>query len=116
VTDGPLQHTVLLALAPDVSDEHVAAIVAGLAALPGLVETLDAIEVERDLGVDPRSAQLLIRARFPSVAAWQAYQDHPAHRAVIDDLIAPVLVARSAVQHLRSGPADLTGPTGLTGR
>ena len=99
MTDEPLQHTVLLMLAPDVADEHVAAIVAGLAALPGLVETLDAIEVERDLGVDPRSAQLLVRARFPSIDAWQAYQDHPSHRAVIDELIAPVLVSRSAVQH-----------------
>jgi hypothetical protein len=99
MTEGPLQHTVLLTLAPEATDEHVATIVARLAGLPELVETLEAIEVERDLAIDPRSAQLLIRARFPSIAAWQAYQDHPAHLAVISELIAPVLAARSAVQH-----------------
>lgn len=99
VRDGGLQHTVLLTFVPEATEAHIAAIVARLAALPQAVPTLSAIEVERDLAIDARSAHLLIRATFGSVTDWQAYQDHPAHTAVIRELIAPVLAARAAVQH-----------------
>ncbi len=94
-----LRHTVMLAFVEDTDAAHIDAIVAALEALPGRVETLDAIEVERDLTIDTRSAHLLIRADFDSVAHWRAYQDHPAHQEVIRALIAPVLASRASVQH-----------------
>lgn len=94
-----LRHTVLLGFVEGTDSAQIEAIVAALQALPGQVATLDAIEVERDLAIDARSAQLLIRADFDSVADWQAYQDHPAHQDVIRELIAPVLASRASVQH-----------------
>jgi hypothetical protein len=97
--EGALRHTVLLTFTEGTSPELIDGIVARLRALPTLVETLDAIEIERDLAIDRRSAHVLIRADFASVADWQAYQDHPAHVAVIRELIAPVLAGRAAVQH-----------------
>jgi hypothetical protein len=96
---GALRHTVLLTFVPGTDAAHIDAIVAALEGLPGRVETLAAMEVERDLAIDARSAHLLIRADFDSVADWQAYQDHPSHQQVIRELIAPVLAARASVQH-----------------
>jgi hypothetical protein len=104
---GALRHTVLLTFVQGVAEERVDEIVARLTALPALVETLAAIEVERDLAIDPRSAHLLIRADFASTADWQAYQEHPAHQEVIRELIAPVVSARASVQYA-IGPEELT--------
>jgi hypothetical protein len=94
-----LRHTVLLGFVDGTDSAHIDAIVGALRALPDRVETLDALEVERDLAIDARSAHLIIRADFDSVADWQAYQDHPAHQEVIRALIAPVLASRASVQH-----------------
>jgi hypothetical protein len=94
-----LRHTVLLGFVEGTDSAQIEAIVAALRGLPSRVATLDAIEVERDLAIDSRSAHLIIRADFDSVADWQAYQDHPAHQDVIRELISPVLASRASVQH-----------------
>jgi hypothetical protein len=94
-----LRHTVLLGFVEGTDETHIDAIVAALEGLPSRVPTLGAIVVERDLAIDARSAHLLIRADFDSVADWQAYQDHPVHQEIIRELIAPVLASRAAVQH-----------------
>jgi hypothetical protein len=93
-----LRHTVLLTFVEGTDPARIDAIVAAIEDLPHQVGMLRAIEVARDLGLDARSAHLLISAEFDSVEDWQAYQAHPAHQEVVGTLVAPVLASRAAVQ------------------
>lgn len=80
---------VLITLDDDAPDKHADAIVAALRALPDQVDAIDTYRVGRDLGLPNTNADIGIIATFASPEALAAYVDHPAHRAVADDLIRP---------------------------
>ena len=93
-----LRHIVLLTLRDDTPPEAVSAIVDALAALPAQIPSIRSYEVGADIGVNPGNATVAATALFDDVAGYLEYRDHPAHVKVIDELIAPVRIARSAVQ------------------
>lgn len=94
-----LRHIVTLSFRDGTSTEEVEAIVDALRQLPGKVPELRSYVVGADLGLSDGNAHVAVVADFDDVAGWEAYRDHPAHRAVITQQIVPVLTARSAVQH-----------------
>jgi hypothetical protein len=55
-------------------------------AMRGAVPGLQALEVGVDFGRGEQSFDLALYAEFESRAALAAYQDHPAHRAVVSFL------------------------------
>lgn len=94
-----LTHLVLITATADATDEQIDAMVAGLRALPPQIEVIQRYEVGRDLGLAEGNATVAIQATFASPADLQAYVVHPAHQAVVADLIRPVAasVVRSQV-------------------
>jgi hypothetical protein len=94
-----LRHIVLLHLDADRPDGSAEAIVEALRDLPGRIPELRGYEVFPDAGLDPSNAAVAVVATFDDESGYLAYRDHPDHRAVIDDLIRPVLASRSASQH-----------------
>ena len=91
------RHVVLLTIDPS-APTAPATIVAALRDLPGAIPEIRDYEVGTDLGLAETNATIAVVAGFDDRAGFEAYRDHPAHLAVIEELILPVLVDRTAVQ------------------
>lgn len=90
------RHIALLTFAPGTD---VDAIAAALGTLPALIPELRRYELGRDAGLHADNADLAVVAELDDRAGYEAYRDHPAHRAVLTEHIAPHLIAHAAVQH-----------------
>jgi hypothetical protein len=93
-----IRHVALFRWLDGTTDDQVTAAVEGLRALPGQVPSLRAYVVGTDLGLGEGRWDLAVLAEFDDAEGYQAYVDHPAHRAVADDLIAPIRADRAHVQ------------------
>ena len=91
------RHVVLLTLEADAGE--IDAIVGALRALPAEIPQLRSYVVGVDAGLSPGNATVAVVADTDDRQGWEAYRDHPAHRQVIEEMVAPRLVARAAVQH-----------------
>jgi hypothetical protein len=94
-----LRHIVTLTFRDDTTPEQVESIAGALRELPGQIPELRGYVVGTDAGLSEGHAHLAVVADFDDAAGWEAYRDHPAHRAVITQQIVPLLTSRSAVQH-----------------
>lgn len=94
-----IRHCVALTFSPDVTEEQLAAVEAGLATLPGAIDAIRRYSYGRDLGLADTNASFAVVADFDSVAGYEFYRDHPVHQHVIATVIRPILVGRSAVQY-----------------
>ncbi len=93
-----LRHTVLLTLSTDPASDATKAIVEALRKLPAQISSIREYEVGADLGLNEGNATIAVVARFDDERGYVEYRDHPAHRAVIDELITPVRQSRAAIQ------------------
>jgi len=98
-----LRHVALFTWAPEATPEQKEAVAAELRKLPGLIPELRRYEVGPDAGINPGNFDFAVVADFDDREAYQAYRDHPAHRAIIDKLIAPIAGKRAAVQYETGG-------------
>lgn len=96
------RHIVVLTLADDAPAGRAEEIATALRALPGVIPELRGYEVGVDLGLSAGNATIAVVADTDDRQGWETYRDHPEHQRVIAELIAPVLVARTAVQHDRT--------------
>lgn len=94
-----IRHVSVLTWADDATPAQVAAVHAALAALPDQIPEIRAYSFGPDLGLVDGNAHFTIVADFDDVDAWHRYQDHPAHQALLADVIRPILAARAAVQY-----------------
>jgi hypothetical protein len=77
----------------------IAAVSDALATLPAQIPELRDYRFGPDLGLAADNCDFVVVADFASVEGYLAYRDHPAHQAVLADVIRPILAARSAVQY-----------------
>jgi hypothetical protein len=94
-----IRHVSVLTFVPGTSERDIAGLEAALSALPGQIPELTEYRFGRDAGLSDGNATFGIVADFPSVEAFLAYRDHPAHQAVLRETITPILAHRSAVQY-----------------
>lgn len=92
------RHVVLFRWSADTDDEAKGAIAAGLGGLPAAIATIRAYRFGADAGVNDGNWDYAVTADFDDEAGYLVYRDHPAHRQVIDDHIAPAISERAAVQ------------------
>lgn len=92
------RHIVLLTFDDATSPADVDAIVEGLETLPGSIPELRRYVFGRDARINDGNADLGVVADFDDVDGYLVYRDHPAHRTVNSERIAPHLAARSAIQ------------------
>lgn|SRR5687768_18400025 len=74
-------------------------VAAKLRELPGVIPEIREYSVGLDAGVNPGSWDFAVVADFADRDAYLVYRDHPAHRAVIDTYIAPLVAERAALQY-----------------
>ena len=92
------RHTVLLQLSDDATDDQKTAICAALAELPGRIPEIRSYTIGTNAGDRPDNYDIAVIGDFDDKAGYQIYSDHPDHIAVIQELIAPLLTDRAAVQ------------------
>lgn len=96
-------HVVLFRWRSGTTPEAVAAIGSGLDALPGRIPEIASLAHGPDEGRGDTGWDYALAASFDSAEAWEVYRDHPVHRAVIAEHIAPWLAERASVQFERPG-------------
>ena len=94
-----LRHVALFTWSDAADEQRRAITLAALRRLPGEVGGMTAFAVGDDLGLREGNADTALVADFPDTAAYERYAQHPVHRAIIDEHVAPWLAARSAVQY-----------------
>lgn len=93
------RHVVMFRWVDGATDDDKAAVSAQLAALPALVGTIREYRFGPDAGVNDGNCDFAVVADFDDVDGYLAYRDHPEHRRVLRDHIAPILAERHAVQY-----------------
>lgn len=91
-------HAVTLRFKPDAAVADLAALQAGLAELRGRIPSIRRYEFGADAGIGAGNGDFAIVAAFDDVDGYAEYRDHPAHKHLITNLLAPVLDSRTAVQ------------------
>lgn len=94
----PIRHCVVFKFSDDVTDEQVLALTEGLSRLPGVIESLTAYSFGRDIGENDTSWDFAVVADCDDLDGYREYRDHPEHKAVIRDLVTPIVEERRAVQ------------------
>ena len=81
-----------------VTRQQVDALTSALHAMRGTIPGLISIQGGPDLGFRPGNSDYLLVAAFEDEDAWRFYQAHPAHKAVVTDMIGPMAAHRQSMQ------------------
>ncbi len=92
-------HMVMFRFKDGTTTEQVDAITAGLATLPDLIDVLVAYRHGKDVGITEGAWDYGVVADFTEESHYATYSDHPAHRAVVDQQITPVVDEIARVQY-----------------
>jgi hypothetical protein len=93
------RHVVMMRYRPDATSEQRAAVATALSTLPARIPEIGEYTIGIDAGVNEGNYDIVIVADFDDVDRYLVYRDHPDHKAVIREHIAPILAERAAVQH-----------------
>jgi len=94
-----VRHVVLFRWRAGVTDAQVESVAQALHALRGKVPEIRDYRFGADIGVNDGNHDYAVVADFDSIDDYVTYRDHPDHRAVVADVIAPLLDSRVAVQY-----------------
>ena len=93
------RHVVMFRWAPTATAAQIDAVVDGLGALPAEVPSVRAYRFGPDAGLAEGNFDFTVVADFDDVDGYVVYRDHPDHRSLITELIAPIVAERVAVQY-----------------
>jgi hypothetical protein len=93
-----VRHVVLFRFGEGTTDEQVQALADGLDGMPKAVGVMLDYRHGRDLGINEASYDYAVVGDFATVDDYLAYRDHPDHRALIRDLVTPIVAERCSVQ------------------
>lgn len=93
-----LRHIVLIRFTDDATRDQVAALSAGLDGLAEEIEQVRHYEHGADAGVREGTWDYGLVAQFDSAEDFTAYLEHPAHVAVVKELLNPISAERTSVQ------------------
>jgi Stress responsive A/B Barrel Domain len=94
-----VRHVVLFAWIPEVTDKQKQQAAEELRALPPLMTGLRSFNVGPDAGIVKGTFDFALVADFEDADSYLAYRNHPAHRAVVEQVINPIVKERVAVQY-----------------
>jgi hypothetical protein len=93
-----IRHVVLFRWKPEATQEQRTRAAAEVAKLPSIVPTVLGFASGSDIGVNQGNFEFSVTADFEDENGYLAYRDHPGHRQVVADYIAPILAERAAIQ------------------
>jgi hypothetical protein len=93
-----IRHVVMFTWTPQATDEQKLRVQTELRALPALMKGVRSYHAGPDAGLVDGNFDFAVVAEFDNAESYLAYRDHPAHRAVIEESIAPIRQSRASVQ------------------
>lgn len=93
-----LRHVVMFRFEDGTAAEDIAAVREALGGLPAAIPEIRAYRFGPDAGINDGNFEFAVTADFADEADYLVYRDHPQHRQVITELIAPHVAERAAVQ------------------
>jgi hypothetical protein len=94
-----LRHVVLFDWIPEATDQQKKRVTDELRTLPPLMTGLRSFLVGPDAGIVDGNFSFAVVADFDDAQSYLAYRGHPAHRAIIEQVINPITRQRVAVQY-----------------
>jgi hypothetical protein len=92
------RHVVLFTRKPKATNEQKQAVHAELAKMPPAIEAIRGYRYGPDAGINPANSDYAVVADFDDAAGYIAYRDHPAHRAMVERYMTPIVAGRAAIQ------------------
>ena len=93
-----LRHVVTFRWTDSTTDDDIAAVEEGLAALPAAIPQINVYRFGRDAGINEGSFDFGVVADFETVDDYLVYRDDPTHTTLLAERIAPHVAERAAVQ------------------
>ena len=93
------RHVVLMRWTADTTPADVRAIAEALGGLPAAIPELRDFRFGHDVGINEGNFDFAVVADFEDADDYVVYRDHPLHRAIIAERIAPHLDTRASVQY-----------------
>jgi hypothetical protein len=95
-----LRHVVLFRWKQKTTAQDVSNVEAALRQLPAKIPCILSYRFGRDLGVQDGNADFALVADFTDQDGLVTYATHPDHKAVVQNLIRPIMAQRVAVQYV----------------
>jgi hypothetical protein len=86
--------------APETTAADVSKVEAALHQPPSKILCILSYRFGRDVGVQDGNADFALVADFTDPEGLATYADHPAHQAVLQNLIRPIMAQREAIQYV----------------
>jgi hypothetical protein len=94
------RHVVLFSWTPDATQAQQETLADELRKLPAAVASIRAYHVGPDAGMNPgKNYDFAVVADFDDADGYLTYRDHPAHRAVVEQHVNPIVAQRAGVQY-----------------
>lgn len=93
-----IRHVALFRFADTVTPSAVDAVDAALQSLPEHIDAIVGFVCGRDLSLTDEGWDYAVIADFASTTDYETYAGHPAHVAVVADVIRPLIVDAARVQ------------------
>ena len=93
-----IRHVVLFTWTPEATQEQKQALHAELARMPPAIEAIRGYRFGPDAGINPANTDYAVVADFDDAAGYVTYRDHPAHRALVENYVNPIVASRAAIQ------------------
>jgi Stress responsive A/B Barrel Domain len=94
-----IRHVALFAWVPEATAQQQARVAVELRTLRPLLAGVRAYHIGPDAGLNDGNFDFAVVGDFDDTASYLSYRDHPAHRAIIEQIIAPITRQRVAVQY-----------------
>lgn len=93
------RHVVMFKWAEGTTTGQQDEVAAKLRELPGVIPEIREYSLGTNARVNPAAYDFVVVAGFADRDGYLAYRDHPAHRAVVDQYIAPIVAERASIQY-----------------
>jgi len=93
-----IRHVVLFTWTAEATEEQKRAVYEELVKMPSAIEAIRAYRFGPDAGINPANSDYAVVADFDDAAGYLAYRDHPAHRALVERYVTPIVASRAAIQ------------------
>jgi hypothetical protein len=94
-----IRHVTLFAWVPEATDQQKRQVAEELRALPPLLTGLRSFHAGPDAGIIEGNFDFAVVADFEDAESYLGYRNHPAHRAVVEQVTTPITKERVSVQY-----------------
>ncbi len=91
-------HAVMFTWQAGVTSQQLDELTSAIHAMRGKIPGLVSLQCGPDLGLRSGNPDYLLVATLESEDAWHTYQAHPLHKALVADIITPIVAHRQSMQ------------------